>query len=125
MTDEEALKEIDRQEKRFAAAKCGRGLQLAKSAREYYQTIVKCRQKSAEVAAECAAANEKAIAMTAETDRMEAEARQMLKEVSRWRSEVAKLRKVVRNGELIKNQEHKARLMFEEKVKRLATMPVE
>ena len=30
MTDEEALKEIDRQEKRFAVAKCGRGLQLAK-----------------------------------------------------------------------------------------------
>ena len=125
MTDEEALKEIDRQEKRFAAAKCGRGLQLAKSAREYYQTIVKCRQKSAEVAAECAAANEKAVAMTAETDRMEAEARQMLKEVSRRRSAVAKLRKVVRNGELIRNQEHKARLMFEEKVKRLGTMPVE
>ena len=125
MTDKEALKEIDRQEKRFAAAKCGRGLQLAKSAREYYQTIVKCRQKSAEVAAECAAANEKAIAMTAETDRMEAEARMMLKEVSRRRSAVAKLRKVVRNGELIKNQEHKARLMFEEKVKRLETMPVE
>ena len=47
----------------------------------------------------------------------------MLKEVSRRRSEVAKLRKVVRNGELIKNQEHKARLMFVEKVKRLATMP--
>ena len=125
MTDEEALKEIDRQEKRFAAAECGRGLQLAKSAREYCQTIVKCRQKSAEVAAECAAANEKAVAMTAETNRMEAEARQMLKEVSRRRSEVAKLRKVVRNGELIRNQEHKARLMFEEKVKRLATMPVE
>ena len=83
------------------------------------------RQKSAEVAAECAAANEKAVAMTAETDRMEAEARQMLKEVSRRRSEVAKLRKVVRNGELIKNQEHKARLMFEEKVKRLSSMPVE
>ena len=122
MTDEEALKEIDRQEKRFAAAKCGRGLQLAKSAREYYQTIVKCRQKSAEVAAECAAAKEKAVAMTAETDRMEAEARQMLKEVSRRRSAVAKLRKIIRNGELIKNQEHKARLMFEEKVKRLGEM---
>lgn len=57
MTDKEALQEIDRQEKRFAAAKCGRGLQLAKSAREYYQTIVKCRQKSADVAAECAAAS--------------------------------------------------------------------
>ena len=49
----------------------------------------------------------------------------MLKEVSRRRSEVAKLRKVVRNGALIKNREHKVRLMFEEKVKRLATMPVE
>ena len=125
MTDEEALKEIDLQEKRFAAAKCGRGLQLAKSAREYYQTIVKCRQKSAEVAAECAAANEKAVAMTAETDRMEAEARQMLKEVSRHRSAVAKLRKVVRNGELIRNQEHKARLKFVEKVKRLGEMTME
>ena len=122
MTDEEALKEIDRQEKRFAAAECGRGLQLAKSAREDYQTIVKCRQKSEEVAAECAAANEKAVAMTAEIDRMEAEARQMLKEVSRRRSAVAKLRKVVRNGELIKNQEHKARLKFVEKVKRLGKM---
>ena len=125
MTDEEALKEIDRQEKRFAAAKCGRGLQLAKSAREYYQTIVECRQKSAEAAAKCAAAQKKAIAMTAETDRMEAEARQMLKEVSRRRSEAAKLRKVVRNGELIKHQENKARLKFVEKVKRLATLPVE
>ena len=41
MTDEEALKEIDRQEKRFAVAKCGRGLQLAKSAREYYQAIAR------------------------------------------------------------------------------------
>ena len=41
--------------------------------------------------------------MTAETDRMEAEARQMLKEISRRRSAVAKLRKVVRNGDLIKH----------------------
>ena len=63
--------------------------------------------------------------MTAETNRMEAEARQMLKEVSRRRSAGAKLRKVIRNGELIRNQEHKASLMFEEKVKRLGTMPVE
>ena len=34
MTDEEALKEIDRQEKRFAAAGYGRGLRLVNSARE-------------------------------------------------------------------------------------------
>ena len=39
MTDEEALKEIDRQEKRFAAAGFGNGLRLAKSAREYCQTM--------------------------------------------------------------------------------------
>ena len=45
-----------------------------------------------------------------------------IRNVSRRRSEVAKLRKVVRNGELIKNQEHKARLMFVEKVKRLREM---
>ena len=38
MTDEEALKEIDRQEKRLAAAKCGRGLRLVGSAREYYSS---------------------------------------------------------------------------------------
>ena len=124
MTDEEALKEIDWQEKRFAAAKYSRGLQLAKSAREYYQTIVKCWQKSAEAAAECAAAQEKVLAMTVEADRMEAEARQMLKEVSRRRSEAAKLRKVVRNGELIKHQENKPRFKFVEKVKRLGKMVV-
>ena len=45
-----------------------------------------------------------------------------IRNVSRRRSAVAKLRKVVRNGELIRNQEHKARLMFEEKVKRLREM---
>ena len=39
MTDEEALKEIDRQEKRLAVAGFGNGLRLAKSAREYYQTM--------------------------------------------------------------------------------------
>ena len=47
-----------------------------------------------------------------------------IRNVSRRRSAVAKLRKVVRNGELIRNQEHKARLMFEEKVKRLGEMLV-
>ena len=125
MTDDEALKEIGRHEKRFAAAGYGNGLRLVKSAREYYQTIVKCRQKSAEVAAGCAAAEKKIAVMTPETDRMEAEARQMLKEVSRRRSAVAQLRKVVRNGELVRNREHMARLKFVEKVKRLATIPAE
>ena len=47
MTNKEALKEIDRQEKRFATAKCGRGLRLAKSAREYYETMVALEQEAA------------------------------------------------------------------------------
>ena len=50
---------------------------------------------------------------------------EMLKEVLRRRSAVAQLRKVVRNGELVRNREHMARLRFEEKVKRLATIPAE
>ena len=45
-----------------------------------------------------------------------------IRNVSRRRAEVAKLRKVVRNGELIKHQENKARLKFVEKVKRLREM---
>ena len=48
MTDEEALKEIDRQEKRLAAAKCGRGLRLVGSAREYYVTMIGLRKETAE-----------------------------------------------------------------------------
>jgi len=35
VADKEALKEIARQEKRFAAADCGRGRLLAKSVRKY------------------------------------------------------------------------------------------
>jgi len=39
VTDKAALKEIARQERRFAAADCGRGRLLAKSSREHYDTI--------------------------------------------------------------------------------------
>ena len=58
-------------------------------------------------------------------EKLRVESEELRVDVSRRRSVVAKLRKVVRNGELIRNQEHKARLMFVEKVKRLSTMPVE
>ena len=51
MTDEEALKEIDRQEKRLAAAKCGRGLRLVNSAREYYETMIGLRKEAAKAEA--------------------------------------------------------------------------
>ena len=114
MTDEEALKEIDRQEKRFAAAKCGRGLQLAKSAREYYQTIVKCRQKSAEVAAGCAAA-----------EKAEAEAIAKRAEAKKLRSRVVQHRRIVKDGESLKCQAQLARARLEEKLRKLAFLSVE
>ena len=41
MTDEEALKELDRQEKRFAAVGVGNVLRLEKSAQEYSRVIVR------------------------------------------------------------------------------------
>ena len=59
MTDEEALKEIDQQEKRFAAAGCGRGLRLAKSARECYETMVELHQEAVDAEAGCLAAKRK------------------------------------------------------------------
>ena len=63
MTDEEALKEIDRQEKRFAAAGCGRGLRLAKSARECYEAMVELHQEAVDAEAGCLAAKRKAAMM--------------------------------------------------------------
>lgn len=124
MTDAEALNEIDRQEKRFAAAGFQRGLGLVKSAREYYDTILECRRKTAEVMTKCEAAQKKVDAIAAESKKMEDEARRLLAEVARRRSEIVKLRKVIRSGELLRNKEHKSHLMFEKKVARLSTMPI-
>lgn len=45
MTDKEDLKEMTRQERRFAVANCGRGLLLMKSAREYHDRIFECTLK--------------------------------------------------------------------------------
>jgi len=125
VTDKEALKEIARQEKRFAAANCGRGRLLAKSAREYYDAIIACHRKAVAAGVKSAAAQKSIAAITAASDKMEKQARQMLEAVARNRAEIAKLRKVVRVGEMAKNQEHQARLRFEEKVARLGTMPIE
>ena len=125
MTDEEALKEIDRQEKRFATAKCGRGLRLAKSAREYYETMVALEQEAAESEAGCAAAKRKIDELVAAVAKAEAEARAKMAEAKKLRSRIFQQRRLVKDGESLKNQVHLARVRLEEKLQKLAYLPAE
>ena len=125
MTDEEALKEIDRQEKRFAAAKCGRGLRLAKSAREYYETMIGLRKEAAEAEEGCLAAKRKAEELVAAAEKAEAEGRMKIAEAKKLRSRAVQYRRIVKDGESLKNQEHMARIRLAEKLQRLAAMPAE
>ena len=125
MNDAEALKEIDRQEKRFAAAKCGRGLRLAKSAREYYETMVALEQEVAESEAGCAAAKRKIDELVAAVAKAEAEARAKMAEAKKLRSRIFQQRRLVKDGESLKNQVHLARVRLEEKLQKLAYLPAE
>ena len=119
------MKEIDRQEKRFAAAKCGRGLQLAKSAREYYETMVSLRREAAEAEAGCTAAKLKIDELVAAAEKAEAEAIAKRAEAKKLRSRVVQHRRIVKDGESLKNQEHMSRIRLAEKLQRLTAMPVE
>ena len=125
MTDEEALKEIDRQENRFAAAGFGNGLRLAKSAREYYETMIGLRKEAAEAEEGCVAAKRKAEELVAAAEKAEAEARAKMAEAKKLRSRVVHHRRIVKDGESLKNQEHMARIRLAEKLQRLAVMPIE
>ena len=125
MTNKEALKEIDRQEKRFAAAKCGRGLRLAKSAREYYETMVALQREAAESEAGCAAAKRKIDELVAAVAKAEAEARAKMVEAKKLRSRIFQQRRLVKDGESLKNQVHLARVRLEEKLQKLAYLPAE
>ena len=125
MTDEEALKEIDRQEKRFAAAGCGRGLRLAKSAREYYQTMVELHREAVDAESGCLAAKRKAEELVAAAENAEAEARAKVAEAKKLRSRAVQYRRIVKDGESLRNQEHMARIRLKEKLQRLAAMPLE
>lgn len=125
MTDEEALKEIDRQEKRFAAAKCGRGLQLAKSTREYYETMVSLRREAAETEAGCTAAKLKIDELVAAAEKAEAEAIAKRAEAKKLRSRVVQHRRIVKDGESLKCQARLARARLEEKLRKLAFLSVE
>ena len=125
MTNKEALKEIDRQEKRFATAKCGRGLRLAKSAREYYETMVALEQEAAESEAGCAAAKRKIDELVAAVAKAEAEARAKMAEAKKLRSRIFQQRRLVKDGESLKNQVHLARVRLEAKLQKLAYLPAE
>ena len=125
MTDEEALKEIDRQEKRLAAAKCGRGLRLVGSAREYYETMIGLRKEAAESEASCAAAKRKIDELVAAVAKAEAEAIAKRAEAKKLRSRVVEHRRIVKDGESLKCQARLARARLEEKLRKLAFLSVE
>ena len=125
MSDEEALEEFDRQEKRLAAAKCGRGLRLVGSAREYYETMIGLRKEAAESEEGCAAAKRKAEELVAAAEKAEAEGRMKIAEAKKLRSRAVQYRRIVKDGECLKNQEHMARIRLVEKLQRLAVMSVE
>ena len=125
MTDEEALKEIDRQEKRFAAAGFGNGLRLAKSAREYYETMIGLRKEAAEAEEGCVAAKRKAEELVAAAEKAETEARTKMAEAKKLRSRAVQYRRIVKDGESLKCQARLARARLEEKLRKLAFLSVE
>lgn len=124
MTEAELLKVLDQKEKRFKDAGFGRGLVLAKSAREQYDAVKDWRRKSAAFASEYGPAQKKYAAARAKIEKLEESARKMLAEARRLRSESLKARTAVKNGDTLKTRERAAYRRFEEKVKQLRTMAV-
>ena len=114
MTADAALKEIARQEKRFEKIGFKNGLMLAKSARDYYAEMLEWQGKVAAAAKSHETAKAKleklVIAHKGENKRI---------------PELERIRRIVKSGERLIRKENVARLRFEEKVKRLATIPVE
>ena len=114
MTSKEALREIDRQERRFEKLGFENGLMLVKSAREYYEEMLEWQGKVAATAKSHEAAKAKleklVIAHGGENKR---------------NPELERIRRIVKSAERLIRKENVARLRFEEKVRRLSTIPVE
>ena len=123
MTSKEALREIARQERRFEKLGFKNGIMLVKSyppakgcpeggsmrgARDYYVEMLEWQGKVA--AAAKAKLEELVIAHRGENKR---------------NPELERIRRIVKSGERLIRKENVARLRFEEKVKRLSTIPVE
>ena len=117
MTADAVLKEIARQEKRFEKIGFKNGLMLAKSAREYLAEMVALRGK-------VAAAAKSHKADKARLAKLEAAAT-LLGQHGKCNPKIVRLRRIVKSGERLINREHIAQLRLEEKVKRLAAIPVE
>ena len=118
MTDDKTLREIVRHEKRLQKLGLANGLMLAKSARECHAELLACREK---VAAN-AKAHTAAKARLAKLEAAAAKARE-----SRGKGHDAELlrwRRVVKSGERLICREHVMRLRLEDKVRRLAALPV-
>lgn len=116
MTSSVAAREIARQERRFEKLGFKNGLMLAKSAREYHDEVLALRGK-------VAAASKTYKAAKTRLAKLEAAAAKS-GPCGRCSAEVLRLRRIVKSGERLISREHVAQLRLEEKVKRLATIPV-
>ena len=124
MTENEALKILAREEKRFTDAGFGRGIVLAKSAHDYHKAILDWRKKCEAVAADYNGAKKRLDAFTAELKRKEAQSRKLLDDIARIRKVCVPLKKTVRNGDILKTRERQAQRRFVEKVELLARMEI-
>ena len=125
MTVEEAFKELGRQEKRFAADDGGRGSLLAKSAKDYYKTILSCRKQLEEDAARVAESKKKLAALTDEVAKKEALTKKLHAEIVVLKSRIITHRKVIRKSDMLVKKELVAQSRFVEKVQVLRTMAVD
>jgi len=125
MTDKEFLREIERQEKRFAAAKSGRGRMLAKSARDYLAVLLDAEKKSAAAEATYKSAKSSLEKLEAAAKAAEDVMKAKAAEAQKLRGKMVGLRKIVKNCDSLKSKANVARLRLVEKVDRLKTMPVE
>lgn len=124
MTEKEALKILAQQEKRFKDAGFGRGVVLAKSARDYHDEIREWKGKADAFDAEYAAAKKKLDAATAALKKKELQARKLLNEVADLRRVCVPLRKKVHHGDILQTRLRAAQRRFAEKVELLSRMEI-
>jgi len=124
MTNTEALREIEKQEKRLANAKGG-GKMLVKSARDYLKLLTEAEKKFAAVADKYNSAQTSLAKLSAAVKKAEELARKQMDEAQKMRSQMSKLRLVVNSGDRIKRKENVARTRLIEKVKALKAMSAE
>jgi len=125
MTDNEALREIEKQEKRFAASCCASGKMLVKSARDYFKLLKDAEKKFEAVEGDYRPAKASLAKLEAAVKAAEDVIRRKTAEVKKFRGEMTPLRKTVKNGDSLKSKVNVARIRLAEKLKVLKTMSVE